>query len=209
MVDRSVKNCYARHMARPRQFDEERVLRAVRDQFWDAGYAATSLEDVMRVSGLGKGSLYAAFGDKHQLFLRALRSYTDAGNGYLREMLDSAPRALDALRAFVMAAVSDPDGASARRGCLMANSTCELATADPEVLAEARRTYETTTALVAECVVRAQGEGDVPPDTDPIETARALLAAQQGLVFMGRTGLDIDKLTATAHSLAAQLLPGT
>jgi AcrR family transcriptional regulator len=166
-------------MARPRQFDEERVLRAIREQFWDAGYAATSLEDLMRVSGLGKGSLYAA------------------------------PRALDALRAFVMAPVSDPDGAAARRGCLMANSTCELATADPEVQAEARRTYETTTALVAECVVRARSEGDVTPDTDPIETARALLAAQQGLVFMGRTGLDIDKLTATARSLAVQLLPGT
>jgi TetR/AcrR family transcriptional regulator, transcriptional repressor for nem operon len=136
-------------MARPRQFDEERVLGAVRDQFWDAGYAATSLEDVMRVSGLGKGSLYAAFGDKHQLFLRALRSYLDAGNGYLREMLDSAPRALDALRAFVMAPVSDPSGAGARRGCLMANTTCELATVDPDVMAEARRTYEATTALVA------------------------------------------------------------
>jgi TetR/AcrR family transcriptional repressor of nem operon len=46
----------------------------------------------MRVSGLGKGSLYAAFGDKHQLFLRALRTYTDATHGYLREMLDSAVR---------------------------------------------------------------------------------------------------------------------
>jgi TetR/AcrR family transcriptional regulator, transcriptional repressor for nem operon len=44
---------------------------------------------------------------------------------------------------------------------------------------------------------------------DPIATARALLAAQQGLVFMGRTGLDIDQLTATARSLAVQLLPGT
>ncbi|MEN3264823.1 TetR/AcrR family transcriptional regulator [Pseudonocardia sp.] len=195
-------------MARPRQFDEERVLHAVRDQFWDAGYAATSLEDVMRVSGLGKGSLYAAFGDKHQLFLRALRSYTDAGHGYLRAVLDSAPRALDGLRAFVMAPVSEPGGAAPRRGCLMANSTCELAAADPEVLAEARRTYEATTALVAECVVRAQGEGDVPADADPIEMARALLAAQQGLVFMGRTGLNIDELTATGRSLAAQLLPG-
>jgi AcrR family transcriptional regulator len=196
-------------MARPRQFDEERVLRAVREQFWDSGYAATSLEDLMRVSGLGKGSLYAAFGDKHQLFLRALRSYTDAGTGRLRKKLDAAPRAQDALRAFVLAAVSDPDGAAARRGCLMANSTCELATADTEVLAEAERHYETITALIAECVVRAQSEGDLPSGADPIATARALLAAQQGLVFMGRTGLDIDKLTSTARSLADQLLPGS
>jgi TetR/AcrR family transcriptional repressor of nem operon len=195
-------------MARPRQFDEELIVRAVREQFWDAGYAATSLEDVMRVSELGKGSLYAAFGDKHQLFLRALRSYAEVSHGRLRHVLDSAPRALDALRAFVMAPVRDPSGAAARRGCLMANSTCELAGVDPEVLAEARRTYETTTALVAECVARAQREGDVPADADPLETARALLAAQQGLVFMGRTGLDIDTLTATAHSLTAQLLPG-
>lgn len=194
-------------MARPRQFDEDQVLRAVRDQFWDAGYAATSLEDLMRVSGLGKGSLYGAFGDKHQLFLRALREYTDTSGGYLREMLTSAPRAVDALRAFVLAPVSDPGGSAAQRGCLMANSTCELATTDPDVLAEARRTYEATTTLVAQCVVRAQDEGDLSRDIDPVETARALLAAQQGLVFMGRTGLDIDTLTATARTLAAQFLP--
>ena len=154
------------------------------------------------------GLVCAAFGDKHQLFLRVLRSYVDGGHRLLRRKLGSAPRALDALRAFVMAPARDPGGAAARRGCLMANSTSELATADPDVLAEARRTYEGTTALVAECVVRAQKEGDVPADADPIETARALLAAQQGLVYMGRTGLDVDALRATARSLAAQLLPG-
>jgi AcrR family transcriptional regulator len=194
-------------MARPRQFDEKRVLRAVREQFWNAGYAATSLEDLMRVSGLGKGSLYAAFGDKHELFLRALRGYNDANDSALRKLLESTPRAMDALRAFVMAPIGDPSGAAAQRGCFMANSTTELAAADTEILAEARRTYEATTAALADCVVRAQGEGDVPAGADPTETARALLAAQQGIVFMGRTGLDITTLTATARSLAAQLLP--
>jgi TetR/AcrR family transcriptional repressor of nem operon len=194
-------------MARPRQFDEKRVLRAVREQFWNAGYSATSLDDLTRVSGLGKGSLYAAFGDKHQLFLRALRSYNDANDTALRTKLESAPRAVDALRAFVTAPVRDPTGAASQRGCFMANSTYELAAADPELLAEARRTYEATTATVAECVARAQDEDDLPADADPIETARALLAAQQGIVFMGRTGLDITTLTATARSLTAQLLP--
>ncbi|MDA3648462.1 TetR/AcrR family transcriptional regulator [Saccharopolyspora indica] len=192
-------------MARPRAFDEKKVLNAVRDQFWGAGYAATSLEDLMRVSGLGKGSLYAAFGDKRQLFLRALRSYTDDIHGQLREALAEAPRALDALRMLLEAPIDDPTGA--RRGCLMANSTCELGNADPEVLDHAHRTYETTTALIADCVARAQREGDLPAGADPIALARALLAAQQGLVFMSRTGLDAAALTATARSLAAQLLP--
>jgi AcrR family transcriptional regulator len=206
-MDRLVKTDYDSHMARPREFDEQTVLRAVREQFWEAGYAATSLEDLMRVSGLGKGSLYAAFGDKRQLFLRALRGYNDANGSALRDTLESASRAVDGLRAFVMAPVRDPSGVAARRGCFMANSTCELATDDAELLAEARRTYEASTRAVAESVVRAQHEGDLPADADPIETARALLAAQQGITFMGRTGLDITTLTVTARSLTDQLLP--
>src|SRR5882762_7155245 len=62
-------------MARPRSFDEEKVLRAARDQFWTLGYAATSLDDLMAATGLGKGSLYGAFGSKRELFLRVLDEY--------------------------------------------------------------------------------------------------------------------------------------
>lgn len=183
------------------------VLHAVREQFWTAGYAATSLEDLMRVSGLGKGSLYAAFGDKRQLFLRTLRSYTDDGHDHLRRALAEPPRAIDALRMLVEAPIDDATDPDTRRGCLMANSTCELGNSDPEILAHAHRTYETSTALIADCVARAQDEGDLPGESDPIALARGLLAAQQGIVFMGRTGMDTATLTATARSLAAHLLP--
>lgn len=196
-------------MARPRQFDEDTVLRAVCDQFWDTGYAATSVQDLMSVSGLGKGSLYAAFGDKHELFLRVLRRYVASLDGALRRSVDSAPRAVDALWSFLMVPVGDPDGVSARRGCLLANSTTELASADPDVAAEARQAYEGITVIVAECVARAQAEGDLPASADPVGRARALLAAQQGLTFMGRSGMDVETLAATARSLAAQLLPAT
>ena len=194
-------------MARPRSFDEQRVLQAVRDRFWDAGYAATSLDDLMQVSGLGKGSLYAAFGDKHQLFLRALRSYADNTASELREVIAAAPRALDGLRMVVMAPVSDSTGAAARRGCLMANSTCELASDDPDVREQARHTFETMTALIADGVARAQREGDVPTHADPTALAWAVLAALEGLTFLGRTGMDIDTLAAIARSLADHLLP--
>lgn len=207
IVDRSDNNAYAGRMARPRQFDEDTVLCAVRDQFWDAGYAATSLNDLMRVSGLGKGSLYAAFGDKHELFLRVLKRYAASLGEAVRGTVDSAPRAIDALRSFVLMPVGDPTGEAARRGCLLANSTTELASADPLVAAEARQTYDGITAILAEGVRRAQVEGDLSAGVDPVDLARALLATQQGLTFMGRTGMDVDTLAATAHSLAAQLLP--
>lgn len=207
MLDRSVKNYYPGGMARPRQFDEDAVLNAVTDQFRDAGYAATSLQDLMRVTGLGKGSLYAAFGDKHELFLRVLRRYMKSIDLGLRRSLDTTPRAIDALRSFVLSPVGDPDGVSARRGCLLANTTTELASADHVVVEEARQSYERATALLAEGVERAQEEGDLPASADPVGTARALLAAQQGVTYMGRTGMDIETLAATARSLADQLLP--
>ncbi|MFE7408531.1 TetR/AcrR family transcriptional regulator [Isoptericola sp. NPDC057559] len=194
-------------MSRPRQFDEDAVLCAVRDQFWNAGYAATSLQDLMRVSGLGKGSLYAAFGDKHQLFLRVLRRYVASLDHAVRGSIDSAPRAVDALRSFVMMPVGDPAGRAARRGCLLANSATELASADRVVAAEARRAYEGIIAVLTEGARRAQVEGDLSASIDPVGVARALLATQQGLTFMGRAGMDVETLAATAHVLATQLLP--
>ncbi|WP_039973085.1 MULTISPECIES: TetR family transcriptional regulator C-terminal domain-containing protein [Rhodococcus] len=114
---------------------------------------------------------------------------------------------MDALRMLLEAPIDDPNGTGTQRGCLMANSTCELGNADPEVLAHAHRTYETSTTLIGDSVARAQREGDLPTEADPIALARALLAAQQGIVFMSRTGLDTATLTATARSLTAQLLP--
>ena len=63
------------YMARPRRFDEQAVLRAARERFWATGYAATSVGDIVAVTGLGKGSLYGAFGDKHRLFVRAFDDY--------------------------------------------------------------------------------------------------------------------------------------
>lgn len=194
-------------MARPRQFDEEAVLRAVRDQFWDAGYAATSLQDLMRVTGLGKGSLYAAFGDKHGLYLTVLRRYADDGDRAVRDAMSATPQAIDALRAYLTVPIGDPDGVAAARGCMLANGTCELATADPDVRDTARRTYESITAALAACVQRARDEGDLAPGDSPTEAARALLAAQQGLVYMGRSGMDVGTLEATARALAEHLLP--
>ncbi|MEU0242260.1 TetR/AcrR family transcriptional regulator [Nocardiopsis sp. NPDC006198] len=207
VVARVVQNQYAGRMARPREFDENRVLLAVRDEFWDKGYAATSMDDLLRVSGLGKGSLYGAFGDKRSLFLRVLREYDDANLLALRERLASAAKGVDVVREFVLGLTGDPTGAAARRGCLLANSNAELAASTPDVAAEARRSYDAITAVLTAALERARSEGDLDPGADPSETARAALVAQLGLIALGRTGMDIDALSTIAHSTLARLLP--
>lgn len=194
-------------MPRPREFDEDRVVLAIRDEFWDKGYAATSMDDLLRASGLGKGSLYGAFGDKRSLFLRVLRDYDDAKLLTLREGLASAARGIDLVREFVLGPAGDPTGAAARRGCLLANSNAELSASTPDVAAEARRTYDAITGILTEALERAQREGDLDPDADPADTARAVLAAQLGVVALGRTGMDVDALAAVARSALARLLP--
>ncbi|WP_331772732.1 TetR/AcrR family transcriptional regulator (plasmid) [Embleya sp. NBC_00888] len=194
-------------MPRPREFDEDRVILAIRDEFWDKGYAATSMDDLLRVSRLGKGSLYGAFGDKRSLFLRVLRDYDDANLLMLRKSLESAARGIGVVREFVLGPTDDPTGAVARRGCLLANSNAELASSTPDVAVEARRSYDAITTILTAALERAQREGDLDPDLDPAETARAALVAQLGLIALGRTGTDVDVLTTVAQSALARLLP--
>lgn len=194
-------------MPRPRQFDEERVLAAVQSVFWDNGYAGTSLDDLLAASGLGKGSLYGAFGDKRSLFLRVLREYDEANDRMLRTWLEQADRAVDVIRGFVTGPVRDPDDEQARRGCLLANTAMELSVSASEVAAEARRSYAATTSVLVDAIRRAQDEGDIAPNVDPNSTAHAVLAGQLGLIVLGRVGQDPAALLVMAETLLSGLLP--
>ena len=77
-MDERVKNQYADTMARPRAFDERQVLERAREQFWATGFAGTRMDDIAQATGLGKGSLYGAFGDKGKLFHRVFGDWCTA-----------------------------------------------------------------------------------------------------------------------------------
>jgi AcrR family transcriptional regulator len=197
-------------MARPRKFDEATVLEAVRDQFWANGYAATTLEDLTKATGLGKGSLYGAFGDKHQLFLKVLATY--AG-----EQVNSASRALTDYGSAIecLRAVFDPQPPAehagpvpADRGCLLANSSTELAARDEEVVACARHTYQSVEDLLVDVVTRAVDEGGLPADSEPRELGRLLLAVQQGVEFLRKTGMEPAALDEIMRTAGRTLLKG-
>ena len=186
-------------MGRPREFDTDKALAKVQEEFWRHGYAATSLERLMEATSLGKGSLYAAFGDKRTLLLRVLTDYANASVAGMRDLHGSSVRAIDALRATLRPMFGD-------RGCFLANCTVELAPHDSEVVALARSTFASLEAIIAESVRRAVNEADLPETTRPRELATVILAAARGLEFLGRTGLDAASIERVSRSATRELL---
>ncbi|MDI1433266.1 TetR/AcrR family transcriptional regulator [Polyangium sorediatum] len=194
-------------MGRPRKFEVEQVLEAARDQFWEKGYAATSLDDLMRATGLGKGSLYAAFGDKHQLFLAVLDAYATWRLDAIRAALGGDAPAIDRLRGLFRMDLPTPEAAAVcERGCLLVNSASELASHDPEVRKRARETFGALEELLVGLVGEARDAGDLPPETDAREVGRLLLAVLQGMEFLAKTGLEREALGRIGEAAVARLL---
>ena len=121
-------------MPRPRTFDESDVIAAARDEFWSRGFGATSVDDLTSATGLGKGSLYGAFGDKHALYLRALDDYISDSLDTVRDQLrDPAYSAYDRLVRHIRGQAKTIAADKARRGCMMAKSAAELSATDDTV----------------------------------------------------------------------------
>lgn len=193
-------------MARPREFDEAEVLRAARDQFWSTGYAGTSMDAIAAVTGLGKGSLYGAFGDKHRLFMRVFDAYcagvTDA---VAAELEGPDEQALERLSAHVRGMALGAATEAGRRGCLLAKGAAELAGRDPEVTARSLRTLDAVEDALAFDIRAAQRHGDIDPGADPRQLAALLLAVLRGVEALGKAGKDEASLASIAEAALAAL----
>jgi AcrR family transcriptional regulator len=192
-------------MARPRNFDETKVLDSAREQFWNRGYAATRLEDLVAATGLGKGSLYGAFGDKRQLFLNLLKSYSNQQLSNVQQTLTGSGTALERLTRLFEGVARSYAGDTQRRGCFMVNSTSELHGQDPDVVSLARATYQRVEDLLIACVKDAQQGGELDANADPQELGRLLLAALQGIEFLAKTDMDGSTLLQIGRASLNQL----
>jgi TetR/AcrR family transcriptional regulator, transcriptional repressor for nem operon len=206
ILDEEVKNWYRASMARPRSFDEREVLRAARDHFWSVGYAAARVDDIAAATGLGKGSLYGAFGDKHQLFLRTFDDHSTVLVEAVRRALDGPDAdACERLRAHVLAVANATASDVCRRGCLLAKGTAELSEHDPAVAVTARKTFAAIEELISSCIAGAQRAGDIRQDADPARLAGLLLAVLRGIEALGKGGSSPDSLRAIAETAMAVL----
>jgi TetR/AcrR family transcriptional regulator, transcriptional repressor for nem operon len=172
-------------MPRHKEFDPDQVMQEAMEAFWERGYNATSVNDLLAEMNLNRGSLYGTFGDKKQLFLAALDKYDQQGLETLKEILDRPGSARSAIRELVFLAADNCTGEFGRRGCLAAKAAMELAPRDKDVAAWLKRVHKRNETLLAETLRRGQEQGEFDRRLDPHAAARLVLISLMGLKLLG------------------------
>jgi AcrR family transcriptional regulator len=187
-------------MGRPRSFDTATALQAIEEQFRATGYADTSLDDVATATGLGRGSIYAAFGDKHELFMLSLSAFCDRTEASVAAALDGPDdAALDRLHAFLLAQAQIGVGGSGTK-CMATKFAVELDERDPEARARVAQTFAALQRRLRDCILAAQRNGDLERSADADLLAGLLVSTTRGLEVMARTGQTPDQLEPVAEA---------
>jgi TetR/AcrR family transcriptional regulator, transcriptional repressor for nem operon len=186
---------------RPRSFDTEAAVERAMNVFWSRGYHATALPDLLRATKLSRGSLYAAFGDKHSLFLLALDRYI--ADAVARMDIEFAPHRdpVDGLRVYLAGYIDRNSGANGRRGCLLVATAMELGGQDAEVGRRVRGFFELMERKVTDVLARAKIAGKLADGVEPASAARILVCFVEGLRVVAKTAPPRMTWQATVDAL--------
>ncbi|HET8845271.1 MAG TPA: TetR/AcrR family transcriptional regulator, partial [Ktedonobacteraceae bacterium] len=174
-------------MAGKKTFQPEQALKKAMDLFWEKGYEGSSIEDLLQCTGLGRGSLYDTFGDKHALYLAALDRYCEANRASLLALRTQEGSLQEILANFFQGYIDGLMADPARRGCFLVNASIELAPSDSEVASRvqaAYRDYEETFYLL---LIKAQAAGELAWTCDPHQFARFLLGTLVSIRALARS----------------------
>ncbi|WP_329447783.1 TetR/AcrR family transcriptional regulator [Streptomyces sp. NBC_01426] len=195
-------------MAGKKQFDVDLALDAAMVQFWRAGYAGTSLDDLSRTTGLNRSSLYSSFGDKDSLYLRCLDRYAARyGNRYDQALSCASEEPLRAVRAFfevTLQRIADPDVPD---GCLIARTAMAAPTLSPIIAARAIEALDFQHARLRTALNAAQlAEGDADGfavHMTAVNQSLAVMSKTRASQKQLRTVIDIS-MSALSHALHAR-----
>ncbi|GAA0916073.1 TetR/AcrR family transcriptional regulator [Streptomyces thermoalcalitolerans] len=193
-------------MARTKEFDPDAALQSALELFWQRGYEATSMADLVEHLGVGRASIYATFGSKHELYLKALDRYAETRDPRLVAELSRPGPALPAVRAVVRAFAAEAAAPESRlNGCFITNTAAELAPHDVAAARRVENSWERLETALHSALVRAQAQGELPEGRDPRALARMLLVLLQGMRVVGKASSDPARVRDAAEQALALL----
>jgi TetR/AcrR family transcriptional regulator, copper-responsive repressor len=195
----------ARRRGRPRQYDPDRALADAAATFWKQGYGGTSLDDLVAATGMNRPSLYAAFGDKNDLYLKTLERYQRKSRAKTIELLADNPTLRVFLTRFYDGALEIYQaGSDEARGCYSISTAPARATADPAVRAFLDGSIRGTDSFLADVIGKARDRGEIAKSADPSALAQIATATLHTIAVRSRVGAsrkELRTLAATAIDL--------
>ena len=192
-------------MGRPLEFDPERVVDQSMHVFWSQGYDATSLQDLLRTTGLSKSSLYQAFHSKQNLFDRCIDHYVDNLAKQMLGQLAESRSGRQFIEQTFQSVVDHADVPEADRGCLLWNATVEFGQRDAAVAKRLGQGMDRLAGVFETAVKRAQEEGDISPVKNPKVLSLYLLSSMSGLRSMLKGGIGGQKIKGVVQVILASL----
>lgn len=192
-------------MVGARQFDEQEVIAIALDVFWRKGLHDATMQDLAAATGVQRGSLYNAYGDKEEIFLRAFDQYA-------AQFLDTATKALadgdlaTRLKTFLDVIVTNMTSGSPARGCLTTRTALDAAISSDAVRERVQGLLGRLEQIVAKAIGAAPGK---PPATDANKLARVVVTYTRGLAVMERAGYSRKQLKEAAATFADALVGTT
>jgi AcrR family transcriptional regulator len=192
-------------VGRPRGFDVVAALEKAMQVFWRKGYEGASLTDLTEAMGINRPSLYAAFGNKEQLFRKALDRYGEGPASYVGRSLEqpTARKVIESLLHSSIDLLSDPRNP---RGCLAVQSALTCGDESDCARREVRNRRLKAQDRIRERFERARAEGDLPRSIDPADLARYISILMHGLSVQASSGAKRDEMKR-AVALALKSLP--
>jgi AcrR family transcriptional regulator len=185
-------------MVRPREFDRSEALERAMRVFWARGFAATSTDDLVQAMGIGRQSLYNAFGDKRRLYLEALEAYQQGTVAGHLTRLGAHASPVAGLRDLLLGVVAEDDGLRGL-GCMGVGSVGEFGASDPEVAALRSKAAAALRARLVERIREGQAAGEIAPEMPAGDAADFVQMTMTGLQLAARGGAGIEDL----HRMAA------
>lgn len=181
---------------RPRKAEPEVALAAAMNAFWEKGYESTSMSDLTAATGLHKASLYQTFGDKHQLFVSALKLYFNKTTKAQKESRNGEENPIDAIRNSVNTTI---DQCAEGKGCLAVNSLIEVAPFDAEIDRILKQFRQRLDKHLAGLVDEAKSANQVPDTVDTKEAVRMISVFLHGLSANMAAGMSANKARSLLH----------
>ncbi len=181
-------------MPRTKQFNEEEVLNKAMELFWEKGFHATSIQDLVSHLGINRASLYDTYGGKEELFNRAFESYRNSSGDLVKSILASESSVKTGFEKLFTFAMDEAENDEARKGCFVVNTTTELIPGGGAISSILSKNLENVSQLFASHIQKGIDQGEIDASKNPRNVGMMLFTFYNGFRVVSKIDTDRDKL---------------